>query len=113
MPGICGVMGRPCVAADVTLDAMTAPLRPHPWFVTESWQEDDASLAAGSLERSQWMAHRAIASDQAFVCVIDGELYNAPEIKRGLDAADLLANGNHHNHTAAEMMLAGRRREGL
>ena len=104
MPGICGTIDLRPESERPPLATMIAPLRPHGWFVSETSEElPGASLAAVSLDRASRMPHLARSACGRQVCVLDGEIYNAAELRREFpreeaeedsDAALLLAGWN-------------------
>lgn len=88
MPGICGIIDLARDAELPPLAAMTRPLRPHPWFVTEtSENRPGIQFAAVSLDRAGRQRHLATAERGSQVCVLDGEFYNRHELRREVTSA--------------------------
>ena len=102
MPGICGIIDLAPDSELPPLAALVRPLRPHAWFIEESRQPiSGVQLAAVSLDRAGRLPHLAESADGAQICVLDGEFYNRPDLRRAIgsvgasdtvsDAAILLA----------------------
>lgn len=80
---------------------MVAPLRPHAWFTTEAWDESaGVALAAVLIDRSSRQPHLAVDQDIGMVCVLDGEIYNAEEIRKWLALP-------RQNCSDAKLLIAG------
>lgn len=102
MPGICGIIDLTSETATLDLDAMVTPLQPHPWFVEERWVEASGlALAAVSLECASRQSHLAVDIQSGMVCALDGEVYNAQDLRRSLGLAEADVE------TDAKLLLSG------
>lgn len=102
MPGICGVIDLRPEADLPSLGDMMRPLRPHPWFVSESNDKHcGVRLGAVSLDRCGRKPHLAISSDGSLVCVLDGEFYNSDALRQEFSSLEDCSEGD------AALLLAG------
>jgi len=113
MPGICGILnrsGKLDVAAQ--LASMMRILRRDDWYVQHEYVDAGANLAIGrvSLGFVNGQPQPAASDDGSVQLVMDGELYDAPQVRAALAAeqnGEPVGNASH-----AELLLAGYRRQG-
>ena len=87
MPGICGIVHRQPLACDHgNVESMLLRMKHADWYCSESASDADAGVEMGrvSLGFVNTGAQPAKCNQTASMCVMDGEIYNANEIRASL-----------------------------
>jgi len=92
MCGICGIFGGPTSARVERTQAMMARLRHRGPDGQSHWSDDHVALGHNRLaivDLSDAGTQPMTSTDGARTCVVNGEIYNYPELRAELEAAIL------------------------
>jgi len=109
MPGITGLAGPSCDPA--LLPLMTGRMRHQPWYTAAGWAAEagDAALGRVGLGSVNTAPQPAANEDGTKRAVLEGEIYDAPALRRALEARGHV----FRTDGPAELLLHGWEEEGL
>lgn len=107
MPGIAGSAGTTCDAA--VLPRMLDRMRHHPWYARDEWADGDAALGRVGLGFGPAAPQPAASEDGSVRVVLEGEIYEADELRNELRAKGHVFQGAG----PAELLLHGWEQDGV
>lgn len=109
MPGLCAVIGQPSSAVTPQFEVMLKRLTPFSWFRTfrEVRSNEGAALGGVVLDTSRTTGP-ARSADGRYVLILDGEIYDAADVRQRLLTAGAVVAGT----SEADVLLAGWRHGG-
>lgn len=109
-----GIIGLACAARETEIAAlfadMTNRIRHHAWYREHRHLDEEAGVALGrmSLGFVNTADQPATNEEQSLLAVLDGEVYDYDDQRRGLEAAGHVFHGDSH----AELLLHGYEEKG-